>query len=306
MPGDGFLQMSLLPTRILFATDGSPDAVLASRAAVDLSKDTGSELHVVHAWHRVPLYIHPSVTQAPDPRPYEREARALLDEQLERVKGMGGRVEGDHLRVGPPADEILEAAEELAAGLIVMGSRGLGPVERLAVGSVSEEVVHYAPCPVLVMRGGEEAWPPRRIVVGDDSSEEARRAGEIATEIGKLFGANVLIVRAYPEFLRKILEEGGSGAEISTSFRRAERDLEKRAEELDEQLGYRPQTRVEEADATTALLDAARDRPALIVVGSRGLGIMGRIRRGRTRRLGSVSTKVLRAAGAPVLVCRQV
>jgi membrane-associated protease RseP (regulator of RpoE activity) len=43
----------------------------------------------------------------------------------------------------------------------------------------------------------------------------------------------------------------------------------------------------------------------LIVVGSRGLGVMGRIRKERTRRLGSVSTKVIRAAGVPVLLCRE-
>src|SRR5215207_6837721 len=172
--------MNTFPTKILLATDGSEDAALAARAAVDLSSRTGCELHVVHAWHTIPLYVHPSLESVFDPRPYERRARELLNTEIERIKEIGGAAEGEHLRMGPPADEIIELSEELGSGLIVMGSRGLGPVERLSMGSVSEEVVHYATCPVLVVRGGEGAWPPARVVGGDDSSEGARTAGEVA------------------------------------------------------------------------------------------------------------------------------
>jgi uncharacterized membrane protein YeaQ/YmgE (transglycosylase-associated protein family) len=68
--------------------------------------------------------------------------------------------------------------------IIVVGSRGIGTVKRLVTGCVSEGVVHLAPCPVLVMRG-DEAWPPGDIVVGDDSSEEAKRAGELAMSLGQ-------------------------------------------------------------------------------------------------------------------------
>ncbi len=46
--------MSVLPGRILLATDGSEDAALATRAAVELSKKGGSELHLVHVWRDVP------------------------------------------------------------------------------------------------------------------------------------------------------------------------------------------------------------------------------------------------------------
>jgi hypothetical protein len=59
---------------------------------------------------------------------------------------------------------------------VVVGSRGLGAVKRLVVGSVAEGVVRLAPCPVLVMRGGKGAWPPSRIVVGYDPSEGAKEA----------------------------------------------------------------------------------------------------------------------------------
>lgn len=85
----------------------------------------------------------------------ERQGREVLDEQVKRIEDAGGTVLGTHLRKG-------RSAEEIGVGLIVLGSRGLGPVGRLAMGSVSEGVVHHARVPVLVMRGGVQAWPPSR------------------------------------------------------------------------------------------------------------------------------------------------
>ena len=90
---------------------------------------------------------------------WEREAGELLEEQTERLRSAGGTVAGAHLREGRPAEEIAELAEELGVGLVIIGSRGLNAVKRLVVGSVSEGVASLAPCPVLVVRGGEGAWP---------------------------------------------------------------------------------------------------------------------------------------------------
>ena len=162
--------MEGFPTMTLLATDGSEDAGRAALAAADLSKRTGSELHLVHVLPQYPQYAYPGVT----PQVYShvleetlREARDLLDEQPKRIEDGGGRVAQTHTRRGSAADEILDLTEELEAGLIVVGSRGLGPVKHLILGSVSEGVVHGgASCPVLVMRGGPDSWPPRRVVVG--------------------------------------------------------------------------------------------------------------------------------------------
>jgi nucleotide-binding universal stress UspA family protein len=81
--------MSHFPTKILLATDGSKDAFLALRAAVDLSARTGSELHVVHAWLPFPDHSHPSIAVAPDAALYEREAQKLLFEELDKVEAAG-------------------------------------------------------------------------------------------------------------------------------------------------------------------------------------------------------------------------
>ncbi len=288
--------MVLTKMEILLATDGSPDAVLASRAAVHLSTRTGSELHVVHAWHSVPSTRFESFIRGQ----FHREAEELLTEQASSIRDAGGIVAKTHLREGSAIDEILDLADELGAGLIVLGSRGHGPVERLLVGSVSEGVVHHARCPVVVLRGGEEAWPPKRIIIGDDGSEAARGAGAFATGIGQLFGAKGLLVRAYPRLPEMNLPDRELDARmVDDELRHEERKLQERAAEIEETLGSRPSVRIDVGDPAARILETAQDgmaRSTLIAVGSRGLGRMQRMR------LGSVSTKILRAAEGPVLI----
>jgi nucleotide-binding universal stress UspA family protein len=205
--------------------------------------------------------------------------------------------------MGTPVDAILDLGDEVDADLIVMGSRGHGPLARLLLGSVSEGVVHHATRPVLVLRGGEGAWPPERVVIGDDGSAAAKKAGEMASSIGELFGARAALVRAYPE-----LPEGdpvGRALDprvVDDGLHRAEQNLHERSEELGRLVGRRPRMEIAAGDAAVALLDKVQEGDetrALIAVGSRGLGL------GRRLRLGSVSTKVLRAAGSSVLVCPQ-
>jgi nucleotide-binding universal stress UspA family protein len=168
--------MNAFPTRILVATDGSEDAYLAVRAAIDLSQKAGSDLHAVHVWHDVPTPHARSFVRAQ----LRREAQEVLDKQVEKIEAAGGTVAEAHLREGRTIDEILDLSEELQVGLLIVGSRGLGGVKRILMGSVSEGIVHHARRPVLVMRGRENAWPPARVVVADDSSEDAKKAGELA------------------------------------------------------------------------------------------------------------------------------
>jgi nucleotide-binding universal stress UspA family protein len=147
--------MSIFPTRILLATDGSEEAELAVLRAVELADATDSELHVVH------VGVVPTFLQSyPGTLGYERtlyeqieeESRELLRKESWRVKVAGGTVAGAHLRMGAVALEIVALAEELQADLIVMGCRGLGAVRRALMGSVSDSVVRHAHCPVLVVR----------------------------------------------------------------------------------------------------------------------------------------------------------
>jgi nucleotide-binding universal stress UspA family protein len=288
--------MSPLPEKILLATDGSEDARLAARAAADLSEKTGAELHVIHAWQYVP---HPVL----DPKQYEEEAWRLLKEQTQLITAAGATVTESHLKMAPAVDGILDLGEEIGGDLIVLGSRGHGPIGRLLLGSVSEGVVHHATCPVLVLRGGQDSWPPERVVIGDDGSGAAKRAGELAASIGGLFGTRAVLVRAYPELPET--DQVGRALDpraVDDALHRAEQDLHERADELGRLVGGRPRIEIAAGDPAVALLDNAREGDetrALIGVGSRGLGLARRLR------LGSVSTKVLRAARGPVLVYPQ-
>jgi nucleotide-binding universal stress UspA family protein len=144
--------MSILPTKILLATDGSKEAVLATLAAVELAEKTGSELHVVHAWQPLPHYAYPSLAPEEYAPPYEEGARQILDEQVERIKATRGTFAQSHLRMGAAAKEIVKLAEEIGAGLIVVGSRGRGGIRRALMGSVSDSVVRHTHCPVLITR----------------------------------------------------------------------------------------------------------------------------------------------------------
>jgi nucleotide-binding universal stress UspA family protein len=151
--------MSIFPTTILVATDGSEEAALALTTAADLSKSTNSELHVA--------YVFPTAVQRPFPNPITsrprevleheleeamHQAQEFLDREVEQVKAEGVTVADSHLVRGRPDREVVHLSEELGAGLIVMGSRGLGGVRRALMGSVSDSVVRHAHCPVLIVR----------------------------------------------------------------------------------------------------------------------------------------------------------
>jgi nucleotide-binding universal stress UspA family protein len=152
--------MSIFPTRILLATDGSEEAELAALRAVELAETTDSELHVVHVGV-LPTFLesYPG-TLGYYGKLYEQiqeESRERLRELSWRVKVAGGTVAGSHLRMGAVDLEVVALAKELGVGLIVMGCRGHRGIRRAIEGSISDGVIRHAPCPVLVVRSHESA-----------------------------------------------------------------------------------------------------------------------------------------------------
>jgi nucleotide-binding universal stress UspA family protein len=147
--------VSIFPTKILLATDGSRDAKLALRTAVDLANSTKSELHVVTVAPGHPSYDIRRPEVVDDLR---ERAENILEDQTKKIEQAGGEVAQKHLRVSERhrADQIVRVAQDIGAGLIVMGSRGLGGIRRALMGSVSDSVVRHAHCPVLVVRPEQE------------------------------------------------------------------------------------------------------------------------------------------------------
>jgi len=101
--------VSIFPTKVLLATDGSGDAELAATTATSLAKSTGSELHVVHVWRPVPSVHFDALIR----QEMGREAQEILDAQVKKVEGLGATVAEGHLREGDASEEIITLAAEI-------------------------------------------------------------------------------------------------------------------------------------------------------------------------------------------------
>ncbi len=146
--------------RILVATDFSPAAEEAWKTARRLAQSLGAELVLLHVLVEGPLYSESPFTGARVREAYA-SARAWAEKQLEqwaaeaRASGIAVRV---NLRSGVPHREIVKAARP-KTDLLVVGTRGLGRVERALLGSVADRVIRMAPCPVLSV--GPAGRPPK-------------------------------------------------------------------------------------------------------------------------------------------------
>ena len=146
--------MTFFPRTILLATDGSEESGLALEAAVDLANKTGSSLHVVHVG-LMSFWVYPDTTRSEQIEGLRREAQKVLDGEVKKIEEAGGTVAYAHLKMGRADVEIVRLSDEIEAGIIVMGNRGVGTIARILLGSDAESIVRHAPCPVMVVRPEE-------------------------------------------------------------------------------------------------------------------------------------------------------
>lgn len=139
----------VFPAKVLLAADAAEETSRAVRVAAELAAKTGSELHLVHIGPIMPAVGGLSGSDAGS---IEREAEDVLGKRTREVEDAGGDVSDVHIRKGDPAENILILAEEIGAGVVVVGSRGLSGVKRAFEGSVSDEIVRNSPTPVMVVR----------------------------------------------------------------------------------------------------------------------------------------------------------
>ena len=123
--------------------------------AADLAKKYQSQLVLVHVVMRQIYAINPPeagvLAGTAIVRELEEDGKAILAKGEETVKAKGIPVE-TRLKQGVPAEELLRAAVDEKADLIVLGSRGLSQVRAFFLGSVSDKVSHHAKCPALIVR----------------------------------------------------------------------------------------------------------------------------------------------------------
>ena len=136
---------------ILLAVDGSEHSIHAAKVAAELAKCMESaELRIVAAYDPIPPYLgEPNMQIAIDAR--LKDAQEILQKAVDIVGNSQLDVHTELIE-GNPAEAIIEVAKTRNSEVIVMGSRGLGRLAGLILGSTSQKVVSHAPCPVLIVR----------------------------------------------------------------------------------------------------------------------------------------------------------
>jgi len=136
---------------ILLAVDGSEHSLRAARVASGLANAMKSQtLRIVVAYDPIPVHLgDPYMQEAINAR--LTEAESIVQKALEAVGTTSAEIRTETLE-GDPAEAILEVARTHDSDVIVMGSRGLGKLAGLLLGSTGQKVVSYAACPVLIVR----------------------------------------------------------------------------------------------------------------------------------------------------------
>jgi nucleotide-binding universal stress UspA family protein len=286
--------------RVLVATDGSRSArgALATALAFPWPADTRVRGVVVSDPHRggkASPHMRQAFADASDR--IASAARAALARRWPKAVVT--------LFEGRAVDRILHEARRFRADVIVVGWRGHGAFRRLVQGSVSRAVVEEARSAVLVVRRPVRRF--RRLVIGLDGSENARRAVDLVARLSPR-GMTAIVVRIVepmivptagrlPAWLKRIVlsELAATNAAL---VREARRDVDAAASRL-RRAGWRVRGEVRTRTPLAGLLDTLdRTHGDVLVVGARAA-------RGLRRRLlGSVAAGALDRSPAPVLIAR--
>jgi nucleotide-binding universal stress UspA family protein len=153
--------------QILIGTDGSDDALAAARRALDVLASDAT-IHLVCVAEQ-PAIVSAGMESGfaggfATPQEVDSAWADAVNEAtagLERTaRALGTTNVETSVERGSPGTVLCERAEALNADVVVVGSRGRGAIRRVLLGSVSNYVVHNAPCPVLVIRAGSGAEEP--------------------------------------------------------------------------------------------------------------------------------------------------
>jgi nucleotide-binding universal stress UspA family protein len=288
--------------RVLVATDGSADA----RAAIDwlegfpLPSTTDVRVLAVAELVSAPLEI----PRASGLDPYVLGAARRAAEEARAALTARWPTTASRVAEGDPREVIPTIADDWGADLIVVGARGLNPVHRFLLGSVSTAVVHAARCPVLVVK----PHPPtcRDLVIGVDGSTDSlaavRFVAGLPLEAGTMVRLLGAIPRPYtprtaPESVMPLVRTA-----VDSIIAEGRAELARvlaRAGELFARGGAKLEHVVRVGVPAEEILSETNDGLTdLVVVGARGLGGLKRFV------LGSVSDRVLQHATCPVLVVK--
>jgi len=293
--------------RVLLAIDGSAAADSARELVRSLPWPHGTVIEVVAA---IEPAIDPLVAAGIPHKPAASSTgdRAHLLEGVLRDAVSAMETPGCSVRrlllEGRPASVIVNEAVDSRAELAIIGSRGLGPLKSMLLGSVSAEVVDHAPCPVLVVRPG----PVERILLAVDGSASALGAATYLAGSRFLAGLPVEVLTVAtapsPPLPVPVSSISDNASESYDATIRAYRDwAETTAARATRSLrddGVHARWSISQGDPAHEIIKAARDlATGLVVLGSRGYTGLTRVL------LGSVARNVLLHTDASVLIVRE-
>lgn len=276
---------------IIVGVDGSPSSDAAVGWAAQESAMYRLPVHLVSAFDIERTHVHEQQRRERIYQSRERQAQLVL-EQAQRI-AQATTDNPVHCRVafGHPVQVLLEAARN--ARILVVGCRGLRPMDRLLLGSVSTAVLHHAPCPVAVVH--QEAAPDKSlpILLGIDGSPASEKATAIAFDEASHRKVPLVAVHAWHDW--NVL-----GPEIDLDITENE-ERQTLAERLAGWQERYPDVTVERrvvCDHAGHYLVEESTHAQLVVVGSHGRGgFTGMM-------LGSVGSAVAQASRVPVVVAR--
>lgn len=308
--------------KILLATDGSPFSQVASALVTRLPWPATHELTVLSVVDKL-AWLPAAETGGQDDehgahqrleQSLRQETQHILAREVERFTALGWTPQ-TLVREGHTAHEIVSAAEEMGTDVIAMGSRGRGGIKRFLLGSVSQYVMTYAPCSVLIARQphAAEASPvqetmaqpeasdtPLRLLLAYDGSPAAKTALETLVSLPFHAPTHILIttvmtlLTAYRIDVLQTMSLRWQAAKQA-----AQADLEQAAQRLRHVTPHVDVQLLESDDTSQALLDAAEAFEAdLMVVGHQGKSGIDRLL------LGSVANRVVHHAPCSVWVMR--
>jgi nucleotide-binding universal stress UspA family protein len=289
--------------RVLVGYDGSASADTALKPVTGLAWPATSECRIIVGSGT------PFATYAPGMVADAATLQSIYDAQQEDAERLATaasrRVDRPGLAAtwevgfGRPANTILDVADRFDPDLLVVGGRGLGPLTSALLGSVSEELVDHAPCPILVARGTDL----RRVVLAEDGSPDAQAASTLLLRwpVFRASEIRVVSVSEVPVQPELATEPAASaGQRVAQEVLATTVELARTTAERLSRAGLHAETSVRQGDPAAEILAAAGDWPAdLIIIGTRG-------QTGLTRLLhGSVARKLLEHARCSVLVARR-
>jgi len=288
------------PQHILVPTDFSPASQSALRLAAELAETFDAEVHLLH----VCTVIDNPVVGSDDLTEVE-QILAMSDAKIqETLKASAAAIDVPthcHIvREITPADAIIDAITGHHCDLVIMGTNGRRGLKRLMMGSVAKEVVHRSPVPVLTTRAEtEHSFPPKKILVAYDSSEDSLQAVLLAAEWASLLPAEVTLIHAmepitYPDFYAQYTPRKNHLKGLSQQCHEA------LAAVGTEHLGaVTYDTAVIHAQAADGISEYASEHDFdLVVLATRGLSRIARTL------FGSVADRVTQISAVPVLTVR--